>query len=273
MNRPSWKSLVFGVVVVIALFVVIDQASAWCGGCGGVYGPFPAYTAWDGCCGDAYVGYWRGYARPYRHLGCCSRWYGGWYAGYGCCYPTYSCGVVTSCCGNSVYGTSTITLQDGTGTLNLQGGTLQPTPAVPTPAKKPVIEAPNAPTATPDMGTPTPADPPAPGTDTTPAIPNLGTPSTSVTPENTGILTVCVPFDAKVTINGMPTKSTGSRRQFVSYDLKEGFSYKYEVKAEVVRDGKIVEDTKSVVLTAGSTNTLPFGQFHTDTVQGLAAIK
>jgi uncharacterized protein (TIGR03000 family) len=84
------------------------------------------------------------------------------------------------------------------------------------------------------------------------------------------MLTIWVPFDAKVTINGLPTKSTGSRRQFISYDLKEGFSYKYEVKAEVVRDGKIVEDTKTVVLTAGANNSVAFG-FNIAPSEGLAA--
>jgi uncharacterized protein (TIGR03000 family) len=259
MNRPSWKRLAFVVVLAITLFAVADQANAgwWHHGgcCGGVYGPFPSYVAWDaGCCGGGYD--W-GWYRPWRNGGCCGGWYGGWYAGYGCCRPTYSCcgyDTVTGCCGETAYGS-----------VGVQG-TLQPTPAVPTPAKKPVIEAPAAPTATPEPGTavpgtPTPANPPAPGIDTVPAVPNLGTPSTSVTPDNSGMLTVWVPYDAKVTINGMPTKSTGSRRTFISYDLKPGFTYKYEVKAEVVdkEKGQIVEDTKTVVLTAGASNALAFG--------------
>ena len=47
-----------------------------------------------------------------------------------------------------------------------------------------------------------------------------------------GLLTVWVPYDAKVTINGLLTKSTGSKRHFVSYGLRPGYTYKYEVKAE-----------------------------------------
>ena len=271
MYRPSWKSLVFGAVIVTALFAVVDQANAWCGGCGAVplYGPFPAYTAWDSCCGgDWYLGCRPGPVRrlvfgPYR-------WYGGWYGSYGCCYPTYSCCYPTySCCGDTTY----------TGTITLQGSTTapgQPTPAIPTPAKKPVIEAPATPVIPSEPGTtPTPATPtPAlPGAEpATPGVPGLpGVPSTSVTPDNSGILTVWVPYDAKVTINGMTTKSIGSRRLFVSYDLKDGFSYKYEVKAEVVRDGKIIEDTKTAVLTAGSNNTVAFGQFYVAPAEGLAA--
>ncbi len=279
MYRPSWKSLLFGVVIVTALFAVVDQANAWWGGCGGgpLYGPFPAYTAWDSCCGVDWCASYR--PGPIRRLLLGPyRWYGGLYGGYGCCYPVYSCcyptysccGMETSCCGGDVY----------TGTMTLQGGAMtapgQPTPAIPTPAKKPVIESPNVPAppsepgttpapATPVTPTPPEAEPPIPST---PVLP--GMPSTSVTPENSGMLTVWVPYDAKVTINGMPTKSTGSRRQFVSYNLKPGFSYKYEVKAEVVRDGKIIEDTKTVVLNAGSNNSVAFG-FNIAPAENMAA--
>ncbi len=77
--------------------------------------------------------------------------------------------------------------------------------------------------------------------------------------EESGVLTVWVPYDAKVTVNGLATKSTGSRRQFVSYGLKAGLSYKYVVKAQVVRDGKTVEDTQTAVLTAGQVTAVAFG--------------
>lgn len=263
MNRPSWKSLVFGMVVVAALFTVVGQVNAgwWHGGCCGVYGPFPYYTAWDSCCGggDWYYGY-----RPWRG-GCRTRC--GWYSA--CYYPTYSCcggystwGVTSGCCGDTVYGTGTLSVP---GMVTAPG---QPTPA----AKKPVIPAPNPPT--PDTTTPAPgtATPDVPGPTVTPNIenPTPGVPTTIVTPDSSGILTVWVPADAKVIINGMATKSTGSRRQFVSYDLKSGFSYKYEVRAEVVRDGKIVEDTKTVVLTAGANAGLAFG-FNIVPTEGLVA--
>jgi uncharacterized protein (TIGR03000 family) len=234
MNRPNWKFLVFGIVLVAALFVVAGEAKAWCGSCGtAVYGPFPTYTAWNSCCGSDWYATWR--PGPVRRLLFGPyRWYGYYGYGYGCCYPTYNwtascCGTVSTCCGDTNYGVPGAI----PGMMTVPGG---PTPANPTPAAKPA-EGPNA---------PTPAAP-APGTET------------QVTPDNTGILTVTVPYDAKVTINGLPTKSVGSRRQFVSYDLKEGFSYKYEVMAEVVRDGRIIEDTKTVVLTAGSTNVVAFG--------------
>ena len=55
--------------------------------------------------------------------------------------------------------------------------------------------------------------------------------TSAISTENSGVLTVWVPYDAKVTVNGRLTKSTGSRRQFISYGLKPGLSYKYVVKA------------------------------------------
>jgi uncharacterized protein (TIGR03000 family) len=76
--------------------------------------------------------------------------------------------------------------------------------------------------------------------------------------EESGILTVWVPADAKVTINGLDTKSTGSRRQFVSYGLKSGLAYKYVVKAQVIRNGQAQEDTRTITLTAGQATTVPF---------------
>ena len=81
---------------------------------------------------------------------------------------------------------------------------------------------------------------------------------------------VWVPYDAKVTINGLATRSVGSRRQFVSYGLKPGFSYKYEIHAEVVRDGKLVEDTRTVTLTAGETIAVAFG-FNTKPAESVAS--
>ena len=144
----------------------------------------------------------------------------------------------------------------------------QPTPApnpAPTPATKPAAEPPAtmprepAPAAMPDM--PSPATPPA-----LPPLPKTTT--TSV--EHSGSLTVWVPYDAKVTVNGLETRSTGSRRQFISYGLKSGLSYKYVIKASVVQNGQVVEDTKTISLTAGQVSSLAFG-FNTAAVEDVAA--
>jgi uncharacterized protein (TIGR03000 family) len=69
---------------------------------------------------------------------------------------------------------------------------------------------------------------------------------------------VVVPADAKVYVNGYLTKSTGTRRQFVSFGLQPGFAYKYDVRVEVVRDGKVVEQNRVAVLRAGATEGLSF---------------
>ena len=74
----------------------------------------------------------------------------------------------------------------------------------------------------------------------------------------------CSPFGcptkAKVTINGIQTKSTGSRRQFVSYGLPVPvLSYSYEVVAKVVREGKEYTDSKTIALTAGGRGGVGFG--------------
>jgi uncharacterized protein (TIGR03000 family) len=104
----------------------------------------------------------------------------------------------------------------------------------------------------------------------TPTVPAEPTSTSNPTSETSGVVTVWVPYDAKVTINGLATRSAGSRRQFVSYGLKPGFSYKYDIHAEVVRDGKLMEDTHSVTLTAGQNTAVAFG-FNTNPAESVAA--
>ncbi len=89
-------------------------------------------------------------------------------------------------------------------------------------------------------------------------IPEPSATSTPV-PGNSGLLTIWVPHDAKVIINGMNTRSQGGRRQYVSYGLQPGFDYKYEVRAQVVRNGQLLEDVRTVTLTAGQRDSVAFG--------------
>ena len=127
---------------------------------------------------------------------------------------------------------------------------------------------------TPSPGEPTP---PAPGLTPVPAPPK----TTGTSAEQSGILTVWVPYDAKVTVNGLETRSVGSRRQFVSYGLKPGLSYKYVVcaQAEVVREGengkkekKLETSTQEVMLTAGAIKAVAFG-FNASPEEQLAATR
>jgi len=259
MSRTSWKCLMIGAVVAVVISAVAPQANAQC--CGyyrpvawgccyaprcapACYSPCYATYAAVGCCGasyydsDWYLGVRPGPVRrlvlgPYR-----------WYrAGYGCGCG-YGCGYdydYSPCC--------TDTPMTGS------QGTVTPPSPTPTPAKKPIVEPPTEMPAGPMPNEPGPGPVPPP---TTP--PPVKTSEMSF--ENSGVLTVWVPYDAKVTINGLVTKSTGSRRQFVSYGLKPGLSYKYVVKAELVRDGQTVEDsppTRTVNLTAGQITAVAFG--------------
>ena len=73
-----------------------------------------------------------------------------------------------------------------------------------------------------------------------------------------GLLAVNVPDDAKIYVNGQATSSTGDTRQYVSRDLTAGYNYTYEVRAEIVRDGRTVEQVKKVDLRAGETAKVAF---------------
>ena len=72
------------------------------------------------------------------------------------------------------------------------------------------------------------------------------------------LLTVAVPEDAVVYVNGYRTRSTGARRRFVSTGLQRGESYGYEVRAEIERDGKRIDRTRVVSLSAGRKADLTF---------------
>jgi uncharacterized protein (TIGR03000 family) len=89
-----------------------------------------------------------------------------------------------------------------------------------------------------------------------PVIPAPGT-STS-TMRSDGLLSVNVPEDAKIFVNGQATSSSGEMRQYVSRELTAGFNYTYEVRAEVIRDGRTVEQVKKVDLRAGETARVAF---------------
>lgn len=117
-----------------------------------------------------------------------------------------------------------------------------------TPAEPSTPAPSTAPPASPSDAPPTPAPggaPQTPGTST-----SLG--------RADGLLAVQVPEDARVYVNDQPTTSTGIRRQYVSRDLEPGFSYTYEVRAEVVRDGKTLEQVRRVDLRAGEVVNVAF---------------
>jgi uncharacterized protein (TIGR03000 family) len=113
------------------------------------------------------------------------------------------------------------------------------------------------PGSAPVISQPTPAAPAMPGpAPAAPAIPPK--PTTGILRADAGTLTIWVPEGAKVFVNGQLTKSTGNFRQFISYGLKLGYNYNFVVRAELVRDGNVVEESRTVTLTAGSREGLAF---------------
>ena len=77
-------------------------------------------------------------------------------------------------------------------------------------------------------------------------------------------LTVDVPMNAKVFVNGNPTKATGTSRQFVSKDLSPSEAYRFEVQAVYEVDGKEVSQTKTVIAKSGSAESLVFDPSSSD---------
>ena len=69
---------------------------------------------------------------------------------------------------------------------------------------------------------------------------------------------VVVPQDAIVFVNGRRTMKTGSQRDYYSVGLKHGYDYRYVVRAQIVRDGNVIEDTREVVLRLGDNECITF---------------
>jgi uncharacterized protein (TIGR03000 family) len=86
-------------------------------------------------------------------------------------------------------------------------------------------------------------------------------------PVRKGVLSVSVPAEARVLVNGMATTSTGPERRYVSHGLKPGQTYRYVVKAVMDRDGKQVAQTKVATLRAGRITTLDFDFDGTNAVE------
>lgn len=307
--RPGWKSLLLGLVVAVTLSSVATQANAgwywgarpfyagwggWGGGCCGS----PCYTVsyCDPCCdSDWYWGWRPGLARR-------AAWGARWHA-VGCCCssccvdPCYS---VASCCGDVV---TAVAAPVGGATVPPPpppaAGTT-PTKAAPAPPPAagtgtgagtggigglPSPEAAPAAPALPSGGLePRPQDkglfdgpaaPPKPGAGggldgPIPSPPLGGRTSLGPTQSDSGLLTVYCPAEAKVTINGLPTRAAGSKRQFVSFGLTPGYTYKYTVVASLVRNGQVFEETQTITLAAGDRNAVAFG-FNPAAAEGLAA--
>lgn len=99
-----------------------------------------------------------------------------------------------------------------------------------------------------------PTLPPPPANEPAPAA----KPTADILSPDVGLLTVLVPQNAKVFVNGYETKSKGESRQYVSYGLKSGLSYSYEIRVLAIRDGKPIDESRAVTLTAGQRTSVAF---------------
>jgi uncharacterized protein (TIGR03000 family) len=72
------------------------------------------------------------------------------------------------------------------------------------------------------------------------------------------MIEVSAPADAKVFVNGKPTTSTGSYRRFISRNLNQGYRYAYSVRAEAVRNGQTVQETRMVDVRPGQRAAIAF---------------
>ncbi len=88
----------------------------------------------------------------------------------------------------------------------------------------------------------------------TPAKPNgekIKEPKVKPTQKVPANLSIEVPQDAKLYVDGMLTKANSKVRQFVTPPLQNGEAYYYDLKAEVERDGQRIAVKGRVIIRAG----------------------
>jgi uncharacterized protein (TIGR03000 family) len=78
---------------------------------------------------------------------------------------------------------------------------------------------------------------------------------TSATPAQ---VTVHLPADAKLFVDGVACPLTSDTRSFATPGLQPGQKYVYTMRMEVVRDGATQSESQRVVLEAGQTTNVNF---------------
>jgi len=71
-------------------------------------------------------------------------------------------------------------------------------------------------------------------------------------------ITVKLPADAKLFIDNVACELTSDTRTFQTPKLEAGKKYGYTLRAEAVREGKTVNSTRKIVMTAGEALTVKF---------------
>jgi uncharacterized protein (TIGR03000 family) len=94
--------------------------------------------------------------------------------------------------------------------------------------------------------------------DAAPAAPTAADSRATPTQEATASLTVIVPADAEVFLDGDPTTETGTERRFVTPPLTVGGRYSYTVRARWQEGGNTVEQSRKVQITGGAKASVDF---------------
>jgi uncharacterized protein (TIGR03000 family) len=84
-------------------------------------------------------------------------------------------------------------------------------------------------------------------------------------------LIVDLPADAKLFIDDRPMQFTSQHPIFVTPGLQDGKTYYYDLRAEIMRDGKAVSDTKRVVFHSGDELRESFASLERKTSDKVAA--
>ncbi len=210
----------YSLVLMAALTAGVD-APSWGRGCCGCHGCWGCCGC-HGCCGCYGC---HGCCGCYGCYGCCGCWgccgcYGccGCCGSYGCC-GCYGCYGCYGCCG--CYGC-----------YGCCGGYAVPGYAVPAGAA------------------------PAGGGEMVPA-PNKDT-GKEKDKGGSARLIIEVPAEAKLFVDDQPMKTAAERRTFSTPVLKPGQAYFYDVRAELVVDGKSYSETKRVIVKAGEVSRASF---------------
>jgi uncharacterized protein (TIGR03000 family) len=85
-------------------------------------------------------------------------------------------------------------------------------------------------------------------------------PMMAALPPDAARIVVDLPTDAKLFVDGQPTKSTASRRVLQSPRLEPGNRYSYLLRAELERDGRRYQQTKKIAVRAGQEATALFSE-------------
>jgi uncharacterized protein (TIGR03000 family) len=190
-----------------------------------------------GCCGcyGGCYGCWGGcYGGCYGCFGgCYGGCWGGCYGGWGGCYGCWGGYSSWGCCGcmGTYYGAPTYP-----GSIVPSGGMMAPGGAMPG----------------------------------APAGEQLGEPKkngkSTMAPSKAKLI-VELPADAQLYIDDLPMKNASGTRAFSTPTLDPGQAYYYMVRAEVMRDGKPVSETRRVIVRAGQTVRADFRDLETEAVR------